>query len=343
MSIDRVRRWLLQDQAFRTALAAALSWAVGSALPGVSRPYFAPLAAILTVQVTVAASLSRAVQRTLGVVVGVVVALALARVVGLTAWGIGLLVLVALALGARLRLGASGAPQVAVSALLVVIVGHLDGSGYAWARIVESAIGAACGVAVGVLLVPASGVPAAREALRELASDLARCLADMADGGPTGPPLDAARELTRRVEAARGAVHEAEESLRYNVWAGGAKAELDHLRAALAALEHTAIQARGIARALDDHPAAPGLPHADAVPAALRAVARLVDGFWREVVGQAAPGAWPALAEGARRALGAAVAAGPPGDWVRTGSLLGDAERLVADLGAAVRTLDPGR
>ncbi|HVB10198.1 MAG TPA: FUSC family protein, partial [Bacillota bacterium] len=242
-----MRRWLLQGQAVKTAVAATLAWAVGTLVPGVTRPYFAPLAAILTVQVSVAASLKRAVQRTLGVVVGVLLALLLSHLVGLTAWGVGVLVLVSLTVGAWLRLGPTGAPQVAVSALLVLIVGALSGPAYAWQRAVETAIGAAVGVAVGALLVPPSDVPAARKSLQALATDLAECLDRMAGGGEG---LAEARHLTRQAEAARAAIGRAEESLLYNVWAGRQRAELDQFRSAFAALEHTAIQVRGIARAL---------------------------------------------------------------------------------------------
>ena len=337
----KLRRWLLQDQALRTALAAALAWAAGAAVPGVSRPYFAPLAAILTVQVTVAASLTRAVQRTLGVVVGVVLAMLAARAVGPTAPGIGLLVLASMTLGGWLRLGPTGAPQVAVSALLVLVVGSLGGPGYAWQRAVESALGAAAGVAVGAALVPPSGVAAARQALRDLAGALAGCLDDLVSGAPAGPALVAARHLTRRAEVARAALRGAEQSLLYNLWAGRQRAELERLRAACAALERTAIQVRGIARVLADLAAAPAPPHAEALAAVLRAVARAVAGFWREVEGQQAPEAWTALAAAARAALRGAVAAGPPGDWVRTGSLLADADRLVADLAEAVAALRP--
>jgi uncharacterized membrane protein YccC len=329
-----LRRWLLRDQAFKTALAAALAWTAGTHVPGASRPYFAPLAAILTAQVTVAASLARAVERTLGVVAGVLVAQALARAVGLSAWGIGILVLAALAVGGWLRLGAAGVPQVAVSALLVAIVGHLDGTGYAWARVVETAVGAAVGVAVGGLLVPRSGVPAARAALEDLAAELAGCLEALAAGWPADPALQEARALTRRAEAARAALRQAEESLLYNVWAARERVALDRLRAAFAALEHTAIQVRGIARALHDRR---DVPAGDPAPQVLRAAARVVDGFWHEVEGEADPGAWPALVAAARAAQGRARVNGPPGDWVRTGSLLADAERLVDDLAGAVR------
>ncbi len=337
--MGKLRRWLLQDQALRTALAAALAWAAGGAIPGVSRPYFAPLAAILTVQVTVAASLTRAVQRTLGVVVGVLLALVAARAVGATALGIGLLVLAAMSVGAWLRLGPSGAPQVAVSALLVLVIGTLAGvPAYAWQRAVESAVGAATGVAVGALLVPPSGVPAARDAMGALAESLAHCLGHLAAGAPAGPSLVEARQLTRRAEAARAALHRAEESLLYNLWAGRQRVELERLRAGCSALERTAIQVRGIARVVDDLARRP-----DALPEVLRALARVVVGFWRVVEGGAEAEAWTGLAGAARAAQARAAAVGTPGDWVRMGSLLADADRLVADLAGAAAELSRSR
>ena len=107
----------LGERALKAAGAATLAWAVGVHVPGgTAHPYFAPLAALLAVQLAVAESISGAVQRVVGIVAGVAVALAVSRLVGETAWGIGLLVLLALAVGANLRLSAQGVAQVAISA-----------------------------------------------------------------------------------------------------------------------------------------------------------------------------------------------------------------------------------
>jgi len=163
-----LQRLGLDAQTLKVALAAALAWSLGRVLPGNPRPYFAPLAAILVAQVTVAATVTRSVQRVLGVVAGVAVALVLVRFAGLSGWSIGAMVLAALLVGRSLHLGPQGTPQAAVSALLVTILGAHTAWAYAWARVVETALGAAVGVLVTALVIPPNYLPEGEAALQAL-------------------------------------------------------------------------------------------------------------------------------------------------------------------------------
>jgi len=81
--------------AAKTAVAAGLAWFVAAQVLGNPIPVFAPLAALLTVQATVWESVSRGAQRVAGVIVGVVVAFGFARVAGIHAWSIGVIMAVA--------------------------------------------------------------------------------------------------------------------------------------------------------------------------------------------------------------------------------------------------------
>src|ERR1700761_5811377 len=110
--------------AAKTAVAAGLAWVAALAPAPHSEPYFAPLAVLLVVQPTVYDSLSRAFQRVAGVGVGVVAALAVSRVLGPSAWSIGIIIFVGLLVGWTARLGPQGVVQVPVSALLVFLVGQ---------------------------------------------------------------------------------------------------------------------------------------------------------------------------------------------------------------------------
>ena len=83
-------------------------------------------------------------QRVLGVVVGVLVAYGFARLAGINAWSIALVIFVSLLAGRALRLGQQGSIQVPVSALLVLVLGATTG-GYALDRVVDTVIGAAAG------------------------------------------------------------------------------------------------------------------------------------------------------------------------------------------------------
>jgi len=85
--------------------------------------------------------------------VGVLVAFGFARVAGIHAWSIALVVFVSILAGQALRLGQQGSVQVPVSALLVLVLGATTG-GYALDRVVDTAIGAACGILVNLVVVP---------------------------------------------------------------------------------------------------------------------------------------------------------------------------------------------
>jgi hypothetical protein len=93
------------------------------------------------------------------VVVGVAAALAVSRVLGPSAWSIGIIIFAGLLVGWTARLGPQGVVQVPVSALLVFLVGQAT-PGYAGERLVDPLIGAGVAV-VAVLLTPSAPAPAA--------------------------------------------------------------------------------------------------------------------------------------------------------------------------------------
>src|SRR5690242_1338576 len=89
-----LRRRGLGERTLKTALAVTLAWLIGKIVPGgTDHPYFAPLTAIFSMQTT------GAIQRVLGIVSGAAIALTVSSLLGESAWGIGLMVLVALLLG----------------------------------------------------------------------------------------------------------------------------------------------------------------------------------------------------------------------------------------------------
>ena len=116
-------------------------------------PIFAPLAAMLTVQATVLKSVRTGLQRTAGVATGVVLAFVLSSALG-SLWSVGILVFVGLAGRASRSISASqGSTQIAVSALLVLVLSTGSNS-YAIARVLDTLIGAAVGILVSLLVVP---------------------------------------------------------------------------------------------------------------------------------------------------------------------------------------------
>ncbi len=264
MSSARVRmatrlrhvHWGSTLQVVKTGLASGLSWGLAKIVLDSSRPYFAPLAAILSVQVTVKESVSRGLQRVIGVVAGILVALLAVHVMGTSAWSIGILVFVSMAIATQLKLGAQGIPQVAISALLVMTIGS-SVPGYAVARILDTLLGALVAIVVNALVIPPDFTGIAETALDELAAAIGQVLSgirdDLIDGlepGEANRHLTRAREVERALHHAQRAIHQAEAGLQWNYLLRQRKSRLMRLRQAIVVLEHSVSQVRGIARTL---------------------------------------------------------------------------------------------
>jgi len=336
-------------QVLKTAVATALGFQAG-ALTHSPYPVFAALAAMLVVQVTVYDSVTRGLQRIAGVIVGVLMAFTFARLLGLHAWTVGLVVGVGIALGKALRVGEAGAVQVPVSGLLVLTVGST--SSYAVDRVVETVLGAAVGIVVNLVLAPPTRTRDAGQRVLALADAEAGVLADVGSGlaqddwGPQAQGwLDAARRLDALVEAAREAVERGETSLRLNPRGQRLVPAAARRRLALRALEHVAVQVRGVARTLveaADDPAP--RPARDALGAAAAAVASALQAYGAVA---AEPEVSEASAEtavlrqrldDARVAVTGAIGAAralpswAEGAWLVHGSLLTDLDRLLGEL-----------
>ena len=297
--------------AVKTAVASGFSWFVTANLLGNQIPVFAPLAAVLTVQVTIWQSVSRGLQRVAGVMVGVLVASAFAHVAGIHAWSIAVVIFVSLLLGRAMRLGTQGSIQVPISALLVLVLGATTG-GYGIDRVVDTAIGAACGILVNLAVFPRIHLGEANARVRSLAEGLGSLVrgvaawvdrAEAATGtspenpSPTSPPgdaaaapppedpdslLGAARLLSDQVTAAARAVGNAEESWRWHPAGRRQRQAVENLHAAIPVLEMVERQVRGIARTAAEAGTRWDLPPpaAAALTQLLIQVASELEGWW---------------------------------------------------------------
>jgi uncharacterized membrane protein YgaE (UPF0421/DUF939 family) len=239
----------------KTTLAAVLAyllalWLLGSQPP----PLLAPLTALLVAQLTIFETVKSSVERVGSVVAGVLVAVLLSKVFGLTWWSLGITILAALVIGLLLRLG-EHTLEVPISAMLVLAVAGTA----ALDRVAETLVGAATGVVVSFLLRPPVYVQSAGDAIGQLAADMAELLSSMGaelTEGWSGEQARAwegrARELDRPLHAARVALARGEESLRLNPRQRRVREGASSLRAALAALEHSAVQVRGVTLDLAD-------------------------------------------------------------------------------------------
>jgi signal transduction histidine kinase len=242
----------------KTTLAAVLAYLLAVALLGTEvQPLLAPLTALLVAQVTVFRTVTSGVERVGSVVAGVLVAVLLSQVVGLTWWSLGITIFVSLVIGRVLHLG-DHTLEVPISAMLVLAVtgpariAALD-------RVAETLVGAVTGVVVSFMLRPPVYVQPAGDAVGELAAEMSKLLASMGEeltDGWSGEQAraweDRAHELDRPLRAARIALARGEESLRLNPRQRRIRESASSLRAALAALEHAAVQLRGITLDLAD-------------------------------------------------------------------------------------------
>jgi len=241
----------------RLTLTAVFAYLLAQQLPGGSpRSVLAPLSALLVAQATLYHTIRSAIQRVVGVTAGVVAAVAVAAYVPFTWWVLGLLIAGTLALGLLLRLR-EDTLEVPISAMLIFSV---DTHAYATTRITETLVGAAAGLAAGLIFAPLRVQPA-KDAVGDLTRQMADLLGQMADGLALADPpdprravewLDKTRALRLEIQRVDDALAQAEESVRLNPRrlrfgnpAAGLRDDLD-------TLERAATDMRVLARSVAD-------------------------------------------------------------------------------------------
>jgi len=200
--------------------ASVLAWWLGT-LAGEPRPIFAALMPFVAMSGDPFASVSISVERVFGVFVGVALGAALLRL------DFGLLGTVAAAvaagtlLGVVLRVGTTPNVEPAVSALFLIAFGAGSAFHSGFARLWETAIGAAVAIAVSVFVWPPDPVRELRHRLgrlrQELGADLAAISEDLATAsGAVEQRLDDVR--ARSLEAVRDVLDldRARRALRWN-------------------------------------------------------------------------------------------------------------------------------
>jgi uncharacterized membrane protein YgaE (UPF0421/DUF939 family) len=256
--------------------AAVLSYAAALELSDEPRPVLAPLTALLVVQLTLFSTVKSSAQRVVSVVSGVLLAAGVSSVVGLTAWSLGGVVAVSLAVGMLLRLG-DHLLEVPISAMLVLAVGGAPEA--VSDRIVETLIGAGVGLAVNTAFPPAVQTPSVSASVERFAAQLAQVLDTagtdlVADAGPDDAAqwLEDARRLTQAAPRLHRGLDQARESRRLNIRALGTVDALPTLHGGIEALERTAFAVRLLMRSLLDGlrgEDGPRHPYADEVRAAV--------------------------------------------------------------------------
>ncbi|MFF8970118.1 FUSC family protein [Streptomyces sp. NPDC014995] len=243
-------------QALRSSAAATIAYVVALRLSPEAAPLTAPLTALLVVQVTLYATLTNGVRRVNSVVAGVLVAIAFSLLVGLTWWSLALLIVASLAVGHLVRVD-EYVPEVAISAMLVLGVTTVGDT--AWARILETLIGAVVGLGINLLLPPPVWVEEAGESIDGLARRLRQLMLRIGEqaAGRTAVEqatarLYEARRLDHDIVEVDAALRQAEDSLRLNPRVREGLLHRVVLRTGLDTLEICTVVLRVLARTLTD-------------------------------------------------------------------------------------------
>jgi len=255
--ITLVRRRAQPTAAYvaRLTLTAVFAYLLALQLPGgSSRSVLAPLTALLVVQATLFHTIGTAIRRVAAVTAGVLAAVAVAAYVPFSWWVLGLLIAGTLVLGIVLRLREE-ILEVPISAMLIFSV---DSHTAATGRITETLVGAAAGLAAGLVLAPLRVQPA-KEAVGDLSRQMADLLSQMADGLAETPDprraaewLDRTRALRGEIERVDDALAQAEESVRLNPRRLRSGDPAAGLREGVDTLERAATDMRVLARSVAD-------------------------------------------------------------------------------------------
>ncbi|GAA2387114.1 aromatic acid exporter family protein [Streptomyces coeruleofuscus] len=243
-------------QTVRSAFAATIAYVIALRLSPEAAPLTAPLTALLVVQVTLYATLTNGFRRVNAVVTGVLVAIAFSLLVGLTWWSLALLLVASLAVGRLVRVE-EYVPEVAISAMLVLGVTTVGDT--AWARVVETLIGAVVGLGCNLLLAPPVWVEEAGASVEDLARRLRQLMLRMGEEAAGRTPADRAaerlheaRRLDHDIVEVDAALRQAEDSLRLNPRVREGLLHRVVLRTGLDTLEICTVVLRVLARSLTD-------------------------------------------------------------------------------------------
>ncbi|MFJ3714746.1 aromatic acid exporter family protein [Streptomyces sp. NPDC090057] len=243
-------------QTLRSAAAATIAYVIALRLSPEPAPLTSPLTALLVVQVTFYATLTNGIRRVNSVVAGVLVAIAFSLLVGLTWWSLALLIVASLGVGHLVRVDEYVA-EVAISAMLVLGVTTVGFT--AWARIVETLIGAVVGMACNLLLPPPVWVDKAGESIEDLARRVRQLMLRMGEQAAgrvswelAAERLHEARRLDQHIAQVDASLRQAEDSLRLNPRVKEGLLHRVVLRTGLDTLEICTVVLRVLARSFTD-------------------------------------------------------------------------------------------
>lgn len=342
----------------KTLIAALLAWGIVAPWSTGGRPYMAVATALLMVNAsTVYQSVTKAAQNVVARVAGLILALAAAQLLGPTAGAVAVIAVIAVLAGPRRT--AEDRLQIASTAVIALAATTAGPMGSLISPALQTLTGAAVGIAVNALVLPPLYLNESDSAVRDLARSMGTLLHDMGTGLSRRQLtlkahiwLHQARSLDKRLTRAEEQVRQANESLRWNTRCVArtrrketAFDDDDTFRA----LRGVSLQVRGIARTLADNAHDNHADHhlghqfLDQYAETLQLAGAAVQAFAEPTPATSSPDTSPR--ERLRGAIDGTLAwhdtmtdtiargtLTKPGAWHVYGSLMTDAERLLADL-----------
>lgn len=255
----RIAKWRQNPdvvQAVRATAAATVAYVVAVRLSPEAAPLTAPLTALLVVQVTLYGTLTMTISRVNAVVTGVLIAIGFSVLVGLSWWSLGLIILVALGVGHLVRAGAF-LLETAISAMLVLGVTQVGNT--AWARVLETLIGAIVGLLFNVLVTPPVWIDAAGQSIENLARRMRQLMLRVGEEAAGRMPVEhaaarlhEARRLDHDIVEVDADLKQAEDSLKLNPRVREGLLHRIVLRTGLDTLEICTVVLRVLARTFTD-------------------------------------------------------------------------------------------
>ena len=138
---ERLRDPVVWGNAFllvKAVGAAVLAWVLAKSVFGLAQPFLAPWAALLTVHATVYRTFARGAQQVASAFLGVLLAFAAGAVFGVNAASLGVVLLVALAVGTTRALR-DESTTAATTALVVLLAGYSSDTGMVGMRLLDTA------------------------------------------------------------------------------------------------------------------------------------------------------------------------------------------------------------
>jgi uncharacterized membrane protein YccC len=229
----RERRILVQTA--KATLAATAAWLLATLVLKLPQPFLAPYAAIFLVEATVYRSVRGWIQQVGSVATGVLLAAVAGQLIPSQAVALAVVVFVGLLAGNWRRFGDAGI-WVGVTGMLLISYGTARDPVLMGDRLLETALGAAIGVAVNTLIFP----PLYGERLATATARLATALADLLESlsdlvrrdepGNLGELLTQAQDTRSQVLAAEEAAGLTREGRMLNLRRGRPKAGTHHER-----------------------------------------------------------------------------------------------------------------